>query len=193
MDCRVLLAVRPPEEGKSRLAEALSATERFDLNNNMFRHVISIICQVVPPAALILVSRSEALLEEARVRGAQVLAETGSDLNSALEQAARLAVEQGAGSLLSLSSDLPGLTPDDVRAMIEAPADIAIATDRFRRGTNALRMRPAGVIGFRYGGDSLAAHLAAAREARREALVVDRPGLANDIDTPADLAELRHG
>ncbi|KQX20023.1 MULTISPECIES: 2-phospho-L-lactate guanylyltransferase [unclassified Sphingomonas] len=191
MGCHLLLAVRPPEEGKSRLAETLDHSKRIELNFNMFRHSLKVGRELFRADRIIVVSRSPALLDEARALGAQALAEAGNDLNAALEQATRHAIERGAEALLSLSSDLPALTADDVQALLDAPTAIAIATDRLRQGTNGLRMRPAGAIRFRYGEGSLAAHLAAARAAGLEATVVERPGLANDIDTPADLAELR--
>ncbi len=188
MDGHLLLAVRPPEEGKSRLATTIDADQRSALNYNMFRHVLKIGRELFPPERIILVSRSAALRGEVAALGGHALEESGDDLNAALEQGARFAIGRDAGSLLSLSSDLPALTMDDVRALLDAPAPIAIATDRLRTGTNALRMRPAGAIPFRYGMDSLAAHLAAAAAAKLEAVVVERPGLADDIDTPADLA-----
>jgi len=159
----------------------------------MFRHVLNIASTVFKSDRIILISRSEALLDEARAIGALAVREAGCGLNVALEQGARIAIARGADALLCLSSDLPGLSADDIRALIEAPAPIAIATDRMRLGTNALLMRPPGAIRFHYGLDSLAAHLAAARAIGLEAVVLERPGLANDIDTPADLAELRKG
>lgn len=188
-DDYLLLAVRPPEEGKSRLAGAIEDEQRLLLNYNMFRHVLKIGCELFPSERIILVSRSAALRDDVATLGGHALAELDNDLNAALEQAARFAIGRGAASLLSVSSDLPDLTVDDMRALIDATAPIAIATDRLRVGTNALRMRPAGAIPFRYGTDSLTAHLAAASAAKLEAVVIERPGLAGDIDTPADLAE----
>lgn len=191
MNCHLLLAVRPPEEGKSRLASALDTEARIQLNYNMFRHVLKIGSELFEPSRIVVISRSTALLDEVRALGIRPLAEAGDDLNPALEQAAGQAIAHGANALLSLSSDLPTLTVEDLRALLDAPAAIAIGTDRARQGTNGLRMRPAGAIPFRYGEGSLAAHLAEARAAGLEAVVVDRPGLANDIDTPADLADYR--
>jgi 2-phospho-L-lactate guanylyltransferase (CobY/MobA/RfbA family) len=43
-------------------------------------------------------------------------------------------------------------------------------------------------MGFRFGSGSFVAHQGAARAAGIEPVVVDRPGLAFDLDTPADLA-----
>lgn len=191
MNAFLILAVRPPEEGKSRLAETLDHSERIDLNYKMFRHVLKVAMEVFKANRIVVVSRSDMVLDEARALGILALAEDGSDLNTALEQARRHAIDHGADALLSVSSDLPTLTTEDLRALIDASAPIAIGTDRLRQGTNALRMRPADAIPFRYGDGSLAAHLAEARSAGLEALVVERPGLADDIDTPADLAEFR--
>jgi 2-phospho-L-lactate guanylyltransferase len=191
VNCHLLLAVRPPEEGKSRLAGTLDDRERIQLNYSMFRHVLKVGSEVFEPNRIVVISRSAALLDEVHGLGIRPLAEMGSGLNPALEQAADQAIANGANALLSLSSDLPALTADDLHALLDAPAAIAIGTDRARQGTNALRMRPAGAIPFRYGVGSLTAHLAEARAAGLEAMVVERPGLANDIDTPADLADYR--
>lgn len=187
----LLLAVRPPPEGKSRLEGALSVEDRISLNYNMFRHVFSVGREVFPPSHIIVVSRSHALLDEVRAQGAEALIETGSGLNAALEQGSRHAIARGAQALAAVSSDLPSLAVEDLRALVETPVPVAIATDRLRQGTNALALRPPGAIPFRFGADSLAAHLEAARDAGLQAQVIERPGLARDIDTPADLAELR--
>ena len=58
--------------------------------------------------------------------------------------------------------------------------------DRHGRGTNALLLSPPDVIDFCFGGDSKAAHLAAARAAGARVEVLDGP-LTLDIDTPEDL------
>ena len=65
---------------------------------------------------------------------------------------------------------------------------MAIAPDRAGTGTNGLALRPPDVIGFRFGLDSLAGHVAEAQAAGVPLVEVVRPGLAFDLDTPADLA-----
>ncbi len=65
---------------------------------------------------------------------------------------------------------------------------VAIAPDRLGTGTNGLGLAPLGIIGFRFGAGSFAAHLAEARAAGVEPTIVARPGLAFDLDTPEDLA-----
>ncbi len=69
-----------------------------------------------------------------------------------------------------------------------ASASVAIAPDRLGTGTNGLALAPPGVIGFRFGTGSFAAHRAEAQAAGVEPAIVARPGLAFDLDTPEDLA-----
>lgn len=184
------MAVRPVDEGKSRLSETLNADDRKSLNIRMFTHVFSMIREVVPADEIIVISRSTALLDTARAAGAHGIVETGNELNAALTEASRIAVDLGATSLLTLSSDLPFLEANDIRAMLTIGGDVVIATDRASIGTNALLIRKPFAMPYRYGGESLAAHKAAAAEAGLTVTVVERPGLARDIDTPADLSEL---
>ena len=190
MNCFAVMAVRPVDEGKSRLADTLNAEQRKSLNIRMFRHVFDVIRKVIPAGNIVVISRSEALLDEARAGGAHGEPETGRELNAALTEASHVAAERGATALLTLSSDLPFLTADDIHALFAAEGDVVIATDRVRIGTNALLVRRPFAMPYRYGGESLAAHKAAAAEAGLTITVVERPGLARDIDTPADLAEL---
>jgi 2-phospho-L-lactate guanylyltransferase len=93
--------------------------------------------------------------------------------------------------VLFLSADLPTLGTTDVEAMIAACPPRGIAIGRAHdAGTNALALRPPGVILPSFGAPrSSAVHAALAAEAGVPAVFVDRPGLALDLDTPSDLAE----
>lgn len=191
-DLRILIPVRPVEEGKSRLASRLPPHQRAALNQRFFDHVAALCCDFVAPAQVIVVSRSAALRQQALAMKMQALEEAGSGLNQALEQGARLAAEQGAGPLLALATDLPDLARDDLVALVEVgrKADIAIAPDLAGEGTNALLMARPGLIPYHYGLQSLQAHRRLAADAGLSVCLVERPGLARDVDTPADLGKL---
>jgi 2-phospho-L-lactate/phosphoenolpyruvate guanylyltransferase len=191
MSCHLILAVRPFDQGKTRLAEVLSRKERIALNFKFLYRTFLIGLQVFPPDRITVISRSEPQLKAARIAGARALPEQGSDLNDALMQGAQDAVGRGATSILSLSSDLPYLEAHDLRALLADPAEVIVATDQVRLGTNALLLRPAFAIPYRYGPGSLGAHRREAEAAGRRFTVIERPGLARDVDMPADLEALR--
>jgi 2-phospho-L-lactate guanylyltransferase len=186
----ILIPVRPFAEGKTRLATVLGPAERTALNRRFFDHVFGVACQAVGPARCIVVSRSAEVRDLAEAAGARAAVETGNDLNAALTQGAG---EVPAGeAVLVLSTDLPGLGVDDVAAMMAAgaAADVVIAPDRSGMGTNALFLRRPGLIPFQYGRDSFSGHSSAVVVAEQTLRRVDRSGLAMDIDTPEQLAEL---
>ena len=65
-----------------------------------------------------------------------------------------------------------------------------IVADRHGTGTNALVLSPPDAIEPAFGPDSFARHVAAAEAAQVPHRVEEVPGLALDVDTPGDLAEL---
>ena len=65
-----------------------------------------------------------------------------------------------------------------------------IAPDRAARGTNALLVAPPLALGPGFGEESFARHRRLAERADLTLAIVERPGLALDLDTPADVALL---
>ena len=121
------------------------------------------------------------------------LANGDHDLNADVAEAARLAEREGATDLLLVMADLPYLAAADIAALIEAgrqcPVVIGEAKDG---GTNALLLRPPTRLKFSFSREHRSAqtHAEQARAAGIEPVILRRPGLAQDIDTPADLANL---
>lgn len=180
-----VIPAKPAEEGKSRLADALTRGQRISLNHHLFRRTLAIARAVFPPERVIVVSRDSSFLGIAAAHGAQALTEHGYELNHALQQAADF--PRLTGGLLAVSMDLPELTADDLHAMLASPAGIAIAPDRTGQGTNALLTNPAGCIKYCFGENSFALHTAEAARAKITPAIITRPGLARDLDTPEDL------
>lgn len=90
-----------------------------------------------------------------------------------------------------VSSDLPLVTPESLRQVVEAageaaPAAVAAAATG-RGGTNALFMRPPGAIGLFFGDQSLARFERDARDRGVPLAVLELPELALDLDEPSDL------
>jgi 2-phospho-L-lactate guanylyltransferase len=189
-----IIPARPLEEGKSRLADALTAAERHRLNHSFFHQTLDIAAAVVGRDHMLVVSRSDELLATARSMEFETLAETAPyGLNAALTQAAEVVRLRGATTVLSVSCDLPFLIPDELRALLNAAREnqgLAIASDRDGTGTNALVMSPVGAIPYLYGLGSFAAHQAAARAAGLALSVIRKAGLSFDIDTPDDFEQM---
>lgn len=116
--------------------------------------------------------------------------------NKAAERGIKRAIEGGAEAVLLLSSDLPLVTADAVRAMLTAAArqkpPVVVAVPAIGRGgTNALYLRPPDVIEMHFGQDSLAKFRADA-EGRGVAFAVhNSDAIALDLDEPEDLARAR--
>jgi len=99
---------------------------------------------------------------------------------------AQLAGEEPDTLALSLPAAMTSVVPRPTAPLI---ADCVVAPDRLRQGTNALYWRRAPRV-FRFGRTSFAAHQQAAREQGLTVEIIDRPGLAFDLDEPQDLREL---
>lgn len=186
---RIIVPHRGLAVAKTRLAPVLEPAERVALARDLLERVLRVVRAAVDD--VVVITPSEALAAIVEPIGAALVVQRGMGLNTGLEQARREAVSEGIGLLGVLHGDLPNLSSDDVRALLAAtpsPRGVTIAPDRSGSGTNALALRPADAIGFAFGEGSFAAHRAAVDAAGADVAVLERPGLAFDLDTPADLA-----
>lgn len=142
---------------------------------------------------VVVISPDEALRPLSERMGARLLIQHGLGLNAGLEEARRVLASPTTTLLVVLHGDLPWLTADDVHALVDGVSQsggMAIAPDRAGAGTNGLALSPPDAISFRFGPGSFEAHVAAASGAGLPVTVVERQGLAFDLDTPADLDRL---
>ena len=187
---RIIVPHRGLEAAKTRLAPSLSPEERVMLASQLLQRVLKVTRQVSDD--VVVISPSRALAEIVEPSGARLLVQRGMGLNEGLEQARFDALVDDIGTLIVLHGDLPNLQPSDVEVLAaalpdgEAPA-VAIAPDRAGTGTNGLVLRPPGVIRFRFGTGSFAAHVEEVSGAGVPLVAVNRAGLSFDLDTPEDL------
>jgi 2-phospho-L-lactate guanylyltransferase len=164
------------------------------LNERLLRHVLGAVVAAIGASRTIVVSRDATVLALARGLRARALRERGAgDLNRALHQGARAAARHGAGAVLLVFGDLPLVTPEELRRMIAASGrapGVVAAPDRAGSGTNALLVAPPGALRFQFGVRSLERHRRAALRRRCRWRVVRAPGLAFDVDRPADYRAL---
>jgi 2-phospho-L-lactate guanylyltransferase len=186
---RIIVPHRGLAAAKTRLAPVLDDGEREALAERLLERVLHVAHEACRD--VVVITPSAALGPQVEAAGARLVVQRGMGLNAGLEQARLEAIVDEVTTLVVLHGDLPNLGADDVAALLEAiPAErgVAIAPDRAGTGTNGLALRPPDVIGFRFGVDSLAAHIADAGAAGVALVEVHRQGLAFDLDTPADLA-----
>jgi 2-phospho-L-lactate guanylyltransferase len=189
-----VVVARTGHTAKSRLASELSPDRRARLARAMLADVLAA-CRRAGLSELLVVTETAAGRAAAERHGARVLADPGAGLNGAVAAAARLATDAGAGALLVLPGDVPLASPAELQTLVQA-ADglervLVAAPDTAGLGTNALLLRPPTLVAPAYGEASLARHLAAAEALGAPARCLALPGLAQDVDTPDQLAALR--
>lgn len=190
MALSILIPARGFREGKSRLADALTAQEREALCRRLLDHVLQVATDPLLKASVHVVSPCAQVRQFARERGAMAQADQAQGHVPALEAATRTLPLHD--PLLILSADLPFLTVADLQAVIAdgADADVVIATDEAGEGSNALLLARPGLIPLRFGTGSCAAHRRAARAVGLSVHIARHPGLLADIDLPEHLKNL---
>ncbi len=194
MSIWAIVPVKPLRRGKSRLAGMLTEDQRTRLNRYLLQHTLDTLNEVPEIEHTLVVSRDPAALALTRELGGRTVLENGApQFNIALKRATAVAKLHGAHAVLILPADLPLVTADDIRQVIQRgskPPVVVITPDRREDGTNALFVNPAGLLDYAYGPGSNRRHAerAAAAGARVEVFVCASIGL--DLDLPEDLQAL---
>jgi 2-phospho-L-lactate guanylyltransferase len=186
---RIIVPHRGFEAAKTRLAPVLDPAEREALARTLLARVLGVARAACDD--VVVISPSEALRPTVEAAGARLEVQRGLGLNAGLEQARDAALDEGMRTVMVLHGDLPNLSAEEVAALaaaLPASGGVAVAPDRAGTGTNGLAQSPADAIPFGFGMGSFARHRDAAVAAGLPLTVVERPGLAFDLDTPADLA-----
>ena len=190
-----IVPVKPLRRGKSRLAGALTESERVELNRLLLQHTIKTLSDLKEVEQVLVVSRDPSALALARELGARTVQEDGAPaLNTALKRATVVAQVYASRGVLVIPADLPFLATADVLALLERATDppvVVIAPDRRGKGTNALLLSPANLIEYDFGGDSFHRHCERTRKAGARLEIVNLPSLGLDLDLPEDLALVR--
>ena len=191
MSVWVIIPVKPLTKAKSRLASVLTPQQRQQLAEALMRHTISVVKPISAVAGTLVISRDTKALSIARELGAHTVQESGApELNHALTRATQVVIGMRGEAVLILPADLPLITREDITEMIALGArdnTLVIATDRHQDGTNAMFVRPAGLIEYAYGEGSYQRHVRSAREAGAVVHLYESERLRLDIDMPEDL------
>src|SRR5579863_5279747 len=110
----------------------------------------------------------------------------------AIEMATRICIGRGAAFTLVIPADIPLIQAWELEEIMKhAPAEGSVLVPAGDgRGTNAVLRRPADLFPLRFGNDSFKPHRAAAQATGKPCVVLELPGIAVDVDNPADLRQL---
>jgi len=184
-----LVPVKAIGSGKQRLSGVLDEGDRGRLVRAMLADVLAALGKVRGLDGIAILTPEPALAPN----GTRRIEDPGGDVNAAVAHAATLLRRDGITTLLVLAADVPLATPGEIEAALAAgrTAAVVIVPDRAGRGTNALVLSPPDRIASSFGENSRAVHAASARRRGIEPAIADLPGLAFDVDEPADLERLR--
>ena len=174
------IPVKPFGVAKARLSSVLDARSRSRLGKAIAANTAAAAAET--GAVVVVVTGDAGVTQWSTDLGYQVVDEgpSGRGLNGAARAAARFAEDRGLRWAV-VHADLPLVSAKDLAAVFHA-GTAAIAPS-YDGGTNIIT----GIVTefpFAYGPASFHRHLAAAPGLR----VISRPGIAYDLDTPADLA-----
>lgn len=190
MDAWAVVVARHGPAAKSRLAEVLDPRERSALALAMLTDVVRATSQAGLAGTIAVLDRP------APIPGIRLVPDPDRGLDRAVEAGVSAAADAGATIVLVLPGDIPLVSPHDLRELLGlariASRTVVVATDRHGTGTNALALRPPGVVAPAFGPGSAERHLTAAAAAGAVARRVELAGISLDIDTPMDLADLVH-
>ena len=193
-----ILPVKDLATAKQRLNDALTPGERRDLFQAMVEDVLEALSRVRGLAGICVFTRDSEAVALAKRYGARLVME-GESLGqtAAVTAAASVLAVDGVADVVCVPGDVPLATAVEIervlahhRAAPDTRPRVTIVPARDRLGSNCLVCSPPDALPFRFGDNSFARHLAAARRAGVVVRSVEAAGLGLDVDTPDDLAVL---
>lgn len=188
-----IVPMKPLSQGKSRLAQKLTAEQRANLALGMLQRVILAIKSASIDTVWV-VGGDDRVRELTQMLDVECLEELGNDLNDTLKKAFERAFQDGK-SALYVAGDLPFLKPADVHSILQASrsqGNVTLAPARRDGGTNAILV-PAGVpMQPELGQGSFMKHLIQAAKLETSVAINSSQGLGFDLDVVDDLETFQH-
>ncbi len=187
----ILIPVKNLATAKQRMASVLDQSTRTELAQAMLRDVLYAVASCSAKQVAIVTTDPYAI-RLAQEFNFETIADSNVSETAAIELATQVCESRGIESTLVIPGDIPLITAQELDQILKAaPVEGSVlvpAADG--RGSNAIFRRPAGLFPLRFGNDSFKPHLAAARATGKPCVVLSLPGIALDVDNPADLRQL---
>ena len=199
MPATVILPVKRFAQAKTRVVEAIGPPGRAAVLRAMLTDVLVALEGSRQVERVILVTgegRAEKVAMERAKRMKTPVEVLRDPVDRGHSEAATLGIVRakalGAAATALLPGDCPLLDSMELDAVLESFAEgtVGVVPDHHGTGTNGLFLSPADAIGPAFGPGSCERHLDRARRAGYEAVRLEIPSLALDLDTPEDLDAL---
>ena len=189
----ILVPVKNSATAKQRLAAVLDQPSRTRLAQAMLYDVLAALHGWKSRPQVALVTGDPYAAELARKYRFEVIADPENPGETgAIEMATRVSLDRGAASTLVIPADIPLVQAWELEEIMKhaPPEGSVLVPAADGRGTNAAFRRPANLFPLRFGNDSFQPHHAAAEATGKPSVVLKLPGIALDVDNPADLQQL---
>ena len=189
----ILIPVKNLSAAKQRLAAVLDQPARTELAQAMLHDVVAAVSSWPRRPAAALVTSDPFAIDLARKYDFEIIPDPANPGETgAIATATRLCVSRGVDSTLVIPADIPLVQAGELEEILaHAPDEGSVLVPAGDgRGTNAAFRRPADLFPLRFGNDSFKPHLAAAQATGKTCRVLHLPGIALDVDNPADLQDL---
>ncbi|MDP2329724.1 MAG: 2-phospho-L-lactate guanylyltransferase [Reyranella sp.] len=191
-DIWAIVPVKELNGAKQRLAPLLSPAQRRALIEVMVGEVLEAVTGARGLAGVMVVTLDPTTTALALRLGARVVTDGARDGHTGSVTAGlKLLAREGRGGMITLPGDIPAATSVEIEAVLAAhlsAPSFTISPAHDDLGSNAVVCSPPDAVPLRFGENSYFPHLEAARRAGIEPTVIRQPGIAMDIDHPADLA-----
>ncbi len=189
----ILIPVKNLAHAKQRLAPLLEPAARTALAQAMLLDVLETLDAWPNRPAIAIVTSDPFALGVAQRFALEVIPDYANRSETdAIEMATELCRARGVSSTLVIPADIPLVTVLEMEAILDAapPEGSVLVPAADGRGTNAVYRSPAALFPLRFGNDSFKPHLAAARATEKPCVLLSLPGIALDVDNPAELRQL---
>jgi 2-phospho-L-lactate guanylyltransferase len=180
-------------DAKSRIAISAPPETRAAISLALLDRVCTALRATPGVEDVVIMTPDPAVQAFGRGAGVRTISDTWPSFNEALGQALLTEGERdGARAVLVVSADLPLIEPSDVAAALAMGGHgaLVLAPSKDGTGTNALLLPPGVRCRPAFGPGSRMRHRRLAAALGLRVVEIVRPGLAFDLDTPADLAAL---
>ena len=190
-DIWAIIPVKEFDGAKHRLSGLLSPPQRRLLADTMLTDMLDAVAGSRLLAGVVIVTLDPQATALGNKIGARIRTEGAREGHTGSVNAGRrLLAGEGRLGMITMPGDIPAISASEIDAVLSAHSaapSFTISPAHDDLGSNAGVASPPELVPLRFGDNSYFPHLDAARQQGIEPTVIRQPGIAMDIDHPADL------